>query len=435
MEYEMIGAARLVRFLSRAEAGEELTVGFFGGSITQGSLASTETLCYAHRVVDLLSARYPKARFHYINAGIGGTGSCFGAIRLKEDLLVHEPDLVVVDFSVNDARAVLPLYHPEGDGASFAWDAAAASETDQRDAISGPAAAETGTGRSEAPAAPAVSCEETFEAVLRGILASPAKPAVIVLNNAFYDTGESVEEQHNAVADHYGVPHVSVRERILPRIRAGEFTCAELSPDNLHPNDRGHELIAREILSLTENYAGQKMTAADRLSANAELSEGDAAGTEDERTKKDAGSRLPAPCTANAYEGIRRRNRLSAEPLLEGFVTDTEGPRDAYDFFTNGWIGRSVGDRLEITLTGANLAVVYRKSIHRPAPVARLTMDGDAENAVLLDGNFDQDWGDCLYLEPILHHGRPGAHKIEVEIVKASLADQSPFYLICFGAL
>lgn len=408
MEYETIGAARLARFLSRAEAGEELTVGFFGGSITQGSLASTETLCYAHRVVDLLSARYPKARFHYVNAGIGGTGSYFGAIRLTEDLLVHAPDLVVVDFSVNDARAVLPLYHPGEEATLSAGTGAAVPGPDQGDASSGPAAAETGTGRSEAPAAPAVSCEETFEAVLRGILVSPAAPAVIVLNNAFYDTGESVEEQHNAVADHYGVPHVSVRERILPRIRAGEFTCAELSPDNLHPNDRGHDLIAREILSLTENYAGQKMAAADCL---------------------------PAPCTANAYEGIRRRNRLSADPVLAGFVPDTEGPRDAYDFFTNGWIGRSVGDRLEITLTGANLAVVYRKSIHRPAPVARLTMDGDAENAVLLDGNFDQDWGDCLYLEPILHHGRPGAHKIEVEIVKASLADQSPFYLICFGAL
>ena len=104
------GSERIRRFLKRAAVGDELVVAFFGGSITQGSLASSEEKCYAHIFFEMLSERYPKANFTYVNAGIGGTGSYYGAMRLDEDLLSHRPDLVVLDFSVNDVDAVLPLY-------------------------------------------------------------------------------------------------------------------------------------------------------------------------------------------------------------------------------------------------------------------------------------------------------------------------------------
>ena len=104
------------------------------------------------------------------------------------------------------------------------------------------------------------------------------------------------------------------------------------------------------------------------------------------------------------------------------------------DFFKNGWIGGAIGDRLTVELEGGNLAVVYRRTVKRPAPVARLILDGDAAHAVTLDGNFDQDWGDCLYLQPILHHGAPGKHRVELEIVHATSEDRTPFYLLCFGA-
>ncbi|MBR5116585.1 MAG: SGNH/GDSL hydrolase family protein, partial [Lachnospiraceae bacterium] len=105
-----IGADRMKRFVKRAAAGEELVVAFFGGSITQGSLASTEETCYAYLFYTMLKERYPQAKLTYVNAGIGGTGSHYGAMRVREDLLQHRPDLVVLDFSVNDTEAVLPLY-------------------------------------------------------------------------------------------------------------------------------------------------------------------------------------------------------------------------------------------------------------------------------------------------------------------------------------
>ena len=38
---------RMKNLMARAEAGETLNIGFLGGSITQGCLASTPELCYA----------------------------------------------------------------------------------------------------------------------------------------------------------------------------------------------------------------------------------------------------------------------------------------------------------------------------------------------------------------------------------------------------
>lgn len=69
---------RMKKLMARAEAGETLNIGFLGGSITQGCLASAPELCYAYRVFQWWEKTFPQAKFHYINAGIGGTTSHFG---------------------------------------------------------------------------------------------------------------------------------------------------------------------------------------------------------------------------------------------------------------------------------------------------------------------------------------------------------------------
>ena len=44
--------ARLKNCMRRAEKGETLTIGFFGGSVTQGCAATVHEKCYAYRVFD-----------------------------------------------------------------------------------------------------------------------------------------------------------------------------------------------------------------------------------------------------------------------------------------------------------------------------------------------------------------------------------------------
>lgn len=99
---EKINLSRLKNCMLRAEKGEELTIGFLGGSITQGSLSTKPENCYAHRVFSWWKKEFRGAQFHYVNGGIGGTSSHFGVSRAVTDLLMYQPDVVVVDFSVND---------------------------------------------------------------------------------------------------------------------------------------------------------------------------------------------------------------------------------------------------------------------------------------------------------------------------------------------
>ena len=83
--------------------GQDVTVVFFGGSITWGGNASDiDQGSYRARTTQWLKQQYPQSNITSINAGIGGTGSDLGAFRCKPDVLAHKPDLVFVEFAVND---------------------------------------------------------------------------------------------------------------------------------------------------------------------------------------------------------------------------------------------------------------------------------------------------------------------------------------------
>jgi acetyl esterase len=71
------------------------TVAFIGGSITQMK-------GYRVMVEQALRQRFPETEFQFINAGISSTCSTTGAFRLTRDVLSADPDLLFVEFAVND---------------------------------------------------------------------------------------------------------------------------------------------------------------------------------------------------------------------------------------------------------------------------------------------------------------------------------------------
>lgn len=80
---------------ARIAQGAEVRVAFLGGSITAAP---------GWRVFMLENLRrfHPRARFGEIFAAVSGTGSNYGVMRLERDVLRHEPDLIFVEFAVND---------------------------------------------------------------------------------------------------------------------------------------------------------------------------------------------------------------------------------------------------------------------------------------------------------------------------------------------
>ncbi|MEM1109984.1 MAG: SGNH/GDSL hydrolase family protein [Planctomycetota bacterium] len=89
--------AGLPNFLKKARAGEDLTIAYFGGSITAHE--GWRPMSFTQ-----LEDFFPQARLKMVNAAIGGTGSVVGVFRADDDLLLHNPDLVFIEFAVNDRR-------------------------------------------------------------------------------------------------------------------------------------------------------------------------------------------------------------------------------------------------------------------------------------------------------------------------------------------
>lgn len=359
---------RLKNLMKRAANGESLVIGFLGGSITQGSLSSTPKNCYAYLVYEWWKKSFPNAAFSFVNGGIGGTTSHYGGARAWKDVLCYRPDIVTVDFSVND------------DANEF--------------------------------------FEETYEGTLRRLLAAPSAPAVVVLNNVFYDTGKNAQNYHNRIADHYGIPHVSIKDTVYPDVESGKIVRADITPDNLHPNDKGHRLVADEICKLLD-------------SIKAEMEEETIAGEniEGKSTKTEASVLLPAPLTENAYEHSRLIQIQDNEAILDGFLVDPIEKKGMIDIFKNGWTAAHTNDKISFEIECSCLAVQYRKSVQQPVPKAKAVIDGDEAHAVILDGNFTEDWGDCLYLEPLLHHAEKKVHRIEITVTDAKDIVR-PFYLV-----
>ena len=172
---------RMKKLMARAEAGE----------------TSAPELCYAYRVFQWWEKTFPQAKFHYINAGIGGTTSHFGTARAESDLLSHKPDFVIIEFSVNDESTEF--------------------------------------------------FRETYEGLVRRVWQDKNEPAVMLVHNVYYNNGGNAQIMHGQIARHYQLPAVSMQSSIYPEVVAGRIPNREITEDDLHPNDKGHELVASVI--------------------------------------------------------------------------------------------------------------------------------------------------------------------------------------------
>jgi lysophospholipase L1-like esterase len=369
------------RAIEKAKQGKDVVVAFLGGSITQGSLASKPSSCYAYLVYQWWKKTFPDAGVTYINAGIGGTSSLFGVARVQEDVLKHSPDFLVIDFTVND------------------------EDTD--------------------------FFMETYESLIRRILSDPSQPAVMALCNVFYDDGKSAFEHHKKIINHYQIPYVSMKETLYQDISDGLVELKHVTSDGLHPNDAGHKIIADLIIEGLEEVGREDLEIAngreiaDESETTYELETADKLKTTDEPK-----SGKTDPVTKCLYREASRIQNQSGDQRCTGFLVDNAIKYGVTDVFKGGWTGFQKGDCIVIEAKGSCLSVQYRRTVKRPAPVAMAYLDGDRDHGVILDGNFDEDWGDCLAITPLLHHGTRGKHEIEIEIIKGVGEKETPFYLV-----
>ncbi len=189
---------RMADVFQKAQNGEDITVAYIGGSITEGYNAGT-TEFYAKTCTDLLQGYFPDITVTGVNAGISGTPSLLGNLRLERDVLSADPDIVFVEFAVNDGQ-----------------------EADYKNA---------------------------YESLVRTLLTQDKDIAVVLLFTVL-DSGYTCQEHMSQIGANYDLPMISVHDSVYAEIEAGRMTWQDYSNDQSHPNAYGHKCIT----DFVDNY-------------------------------------------------------------------------------------------------------------------------------------------------------------------------------------
>nr|WP_255719631.1 GDSL-type esterase/lipase family protein [Pelomonas sp. P8] len=182
--------------MQKLQAGEPVTVAAIGGSITTGYAAQPPR----EQGWAALLARSLGPSIRLFNAGVSGTDSAAAAHRLQSQVLDANPDLVIVEFGVNDQ-----WLDPAVRGSSY-------------------------------------------EALLRRLLGAQKPPAVVVLG--LTQQGNQPRDATDVqlkLAEHYGVTALDFGRWMQAREDAGIDRWSALYDEPVHPNAVGHQRIAQAL--------------------------------------------------------------------------------------------------------------------------------------------------------------------------------------------
>ena len=183
---QMGNVDRLAAKLEAAENGKSLTLAYLGGSITEGKNYSSPFSSY-------VDDTFAKGTFTEINAGLSGTSSVVGLVRSQAEIFSKNPDILVLEFSVND--------HED------------------------------------------ISYKKSFESLVKKALDQPNEPAVIILINRSKG-GFSSQEQMYAIGKNFNVPVISMVDALTNAFNSGLLKTDDYFKDEYHPHEKGGQLVA-----------------------------------------------------------------------------------------------------------------------------------------------------------------------------------------------
>ena len=188
---------RMKRAMEKAQKGEDVTLAYIGGSITQGYNAGT-TEIFAKLSSDYFRDTYATTgKVNYVNAGLSGTPSLLGLIRCERDILEAKPDVVFIEFAVNDAQDTMSI--------------------------------------------------SAFESLVRKVLKQEQDPAVVLLFSMTED-GYTCQNTMQVIGMNYDLPMISVPNALKPEFEAGRMKWADWADDGSHPNQDGQKLYSEYII-------------------------------------------------------------------------------------------------------------------------------------------------------------------------------------------
>ena len=216
--------ARLKKVIERAQNGEVITLATIGGSITEGAGASSYKECWASRFHIRFRTEYGAANGSnvcFVNAGVGGTPSPFGYMRYQREVVNRVPaadtdglpDVVVIEFSVNDWEE--PTKH------------------------------------------------RCFESMVKEILDAPNEPAVILLF-AVFRNGFNLQNDLRRIGKNYDLMMVSIKDGFYGHF-GKELKKEGFFSDEYHPTSLGHRIMTDCLMQTVTEAAEAETDAAPDL--------------------------------------------------------------------------------------------------------------------------------------------------------------------------
>ena len=169
-------------------------------------------------------------------------------------------------------------------------------------------------------------------------------------------------------ARHYGVPMISIRDGVCPLVFLGELAPKDYWPDGVHPNDRGHGLIAAFLTAYLEEARTH------------------AASDSEELPEKPLFGRRFARADLLT-------NREIVPVSLGSFVKDDQ----AFYRFPNGWRYDGIGEEpLVFKVKAQNVGILYQmvtKDDYGAADVRVQSPQGATIGEKRISSNFSGGWG------------------------------------------
>lgn len=361
---------RVKAAIEKVANGEEVTIAYIGGSITEGYTLTAED-SYVVGSYDRFKSRFATgdgSNIHYVNAGMGGTPSTLGMIRYNRDVLeaaLAPPDIVFVEFAVND-----------GD-----------------DPTEGAA----------------------FESLVRNILLAENKPAVILLFSVFRSEW-NLEDRLVPVGQHYQLPMISIKSAVIPEVKAGNITKAEFFRDDYHPTPYGFQIMSETIDHYFATVSELPTDDADITFPEESIIGGQFTGI------------VPVLPTTELVAGV-----LEIEPgsftEVDSSLRTYEYSKNKMIFDTN-WhkATKDSNEPFRMSVTCKNLVLTYKKSSFNLFGLAEITIDGKMKQTYpdSVDDAWNNPWTVVLLDEAVA-----APHVLEIRMTDASAADM--FTILALG--
>ena len=192
--------------MNKLKAGETLNVTYFGGSVTSGTGSTNASKNSWRALTTAFLKTLTGGKVEETNAGLGGTGSYLGAARFEMSVLSNKPDLLFIEFAINDKYSGIS----------------------------------------------AELCKMNLEYMINRLYKqNPNADIVLVLitNEECFGSTYAAYNAHKEVADYYNIPIVDLGIELYNKLSGSRTELKKVFSDSVHPNDQGYKLYADSMIS------------------------------------------------------------------------------------------------------------------------------------------------------------------------------------------